>query len=125
MTRLTVLALVCFSILCLSSAGGKKACKKPKGISPVFLKENNCECGAKITGRMKLQDGEVFFCDGSDWKALAFRNLLGSKEKPGCSCLDIKTNEPIQNTNGVYWIKSTSKIFFKGVTQIYRQFQKK
>lgn len=108
MARLTVLALVCFSILCLSSAGGKKGCKKPKRIRPVFLKESNCECGAKITGRMKQQDGEIFFCDGSEWKALAFETkLLGSKENPGSSCGDIKTNEPRQNTNGVYWISST------------------
>ena len=61
---------------------------------------------------MKQQEGEVFFCDGSEWKALAFKKLLGSKEKPGSSCVDIKTSEPKQNTNGVYWIKSTSKIFF-------------
>ena len=112
MARLTVLALVCFSILCLSSAGREKGCKKPKRIRPVFLKESNCECGAEITGRMKQQDGEIFFCDGSEWKALAFETkLLGSKENPGSSCGDIKSNEPKQNTNGVYWINSTSKIF--------------
>lgn len=113
MARLTVLALVCFSILCLSSAGGKKGCKKPKRIRPVFLKESNCECVSEITGRMKQQDGKIFFCDGSEWKALAFEKakLLGSKENPGSSCGDIKSNEPKQNTNGVYWINSTSKIF--------------
>lgn len=109
MARLTVLALVCFSILCLSSAGGKKGCKKPNNIHPVFLKECNCECVSEITGRMKQQDGEIFFCDGSEWKALAFEKvkLLGSKENPGSSCGDIKTNEPKHNTNGVYWINST------------------
>ena len=110
MIRLTVLVLLCFSILCLSSAGRKKGCKKPKKIRPVFLKEYNCNCGAELSGSMKQQDGEIFFCDGSEWKALAFETkLLGSKENPGYSCGDIKTKEPKQDTNGVYWINSTSK----------------
>ena len=69
---------------------------------------------------MKQQDGEIFFCDGSEWKALAFETkLLGSKENPGSSCGDIKTNEPRQNTNGVYWISSTSKIFLYFVSRAF------
>ena len=101
MARLTILCLVCVSILSLSSAG-KNSCKRPKKIRSVFLKPQSCDCDSKTSGLLKYEDGQVLFCNGNDWKSLM--TPVGSMENPGFSCKDIKARSPTEPTNGVYWV---------------------
>ncbi|XP_068726004.1 uncharacterized protein [Montipora capricornis] len=106
MARLTILCLVCLSILSLSSAG-KNSCKRPKKIRSVFLKPQSCDCDSKTSGLLKYEDGQVLFCNGNDWKSLM--TSVGSMENPGSSCKDIKERSPTEPTNGVYWIITGSQ----------------
>ena len=88
MARLTILCLVCLSILSLSSAG-KNSCKRPNKIRSVLC-------------LLMYEDGQVLSCNGNDWKSLM--TSVCSKENPGFSCKDIKERSPTEPTNGVYWI---------------------
>ena len=102
MRYLVVLGQILISTVLFTSAGKK--------CGPI-VKKHNCECQAKSAGRLKLEDGKLLMCDGSDYKSLQFEmpTPKNSRANPAYSCKEIKDEDSVAD-DGIYWLTFKSKI---------------
>ena len=104
MRYLVVLGLILISTVLFTSAGKKYKC------GPI-VKKHNCECKAKSAGQLKLEDGKLLMCDGSEYKPLQFEmpTPKSSRANPAYSCKEIMEEDAAAD-DGIYWLTFKSKI---------------
>nr|XP_058959602.1 uncharacterized protein LOC131786567 [Pocillopora verrucosa] len=107
MRYLVVLGLILISTVLFTSAGKKYKC------GPI-VKKHNCECKAKSAGQLKLEDGKLLMCDGSEYKPLQFEmpTPKNSRANPAYSCKEIMEEDAAAD-DGIYWLtfKSDPSVF--------------
>ncbi len=69
----------------------------------IQIADDSTECSPLKAGAIRYHDGNLEYCDGSEWKMLVSRGTLGSESNPGQSCKQI-LDSGSSTGSGVYWI---------------------
>ncbi|XP_022777592.1 uncharacterized protein LOC111319023 [Stylophora pistillata] len=116
MKYLTSLSVALATMTCFAIGCPQSSCGTFETHQYVFkIGQYDCECEPLRAGQMTFEEGIVYVCDGSEWRALQYEAPLGSRSDPGFSCKDIKAHLK-GATNGIYWITLTDS---KDSFQVY------